>query len=605
MKNLYKYVFAALIASGTLFYSCETFELEQVNDPNALTPNQADPIFLLNKIQTEYRAAITTFNDQGGQLGRIDNFNNGNYLSGLNDATLNDPWENLYNGMIPDIKAIEDLNTSDNNLSYHVGISKIMQAHVMMLMVDFLGDVPFSEVNQPKAFPKPSLDDDQAVYNAAIALLDEGIAILNAGGTNIAFEDILFGNGANIADDNTPQWIKVANTLKMRANLTVGNYIDVVNATDVISDSADDFAFTYGTNVQNPDSRHPDYVQDYTKSGANLYRSNWLLNLMVGSVNASTPSEINANADPRRRYYFYRQNAGTPGNRAFVESLAGGTFSLDISPGNAETLQCSLEQTPAHLAFTEQENYWCSSKYGYWGRDHGDASGIPPDGSIRTASGVYPSGGLFDGHNDYSTTELDDDGNPEVVGYNSKLNLGAGAGGLGIEPIYLASYVDFMKAEAALASGTGNPSMLIRSGLEKSIAKVQLFGANDTSANLLMAPTAAEVTAWINTKIAEFDAAPATSALDGNGYPTVKDKMDILSELYFTTIYGGAADAFNFIRRTGYPRTMSRNIDPNPGNFPRTLLYPNVEVSTNPNVNQKTNLDTRVFWDSGVTSPAN
>ena len=70
-------------------------------------------------------------------------------------------------------------------------------------------------------------------------------------------------------------------------------------------------------------------------------------------------------------------------------------------------------------------------------------------------------------------------------------------------------------------------------------------------------------------------------------------------------MYGGGADAFNFIRRTGYPRTLARNIDPNPGLFPRTLLYPSSEVNANPNVSQRQDNATQVFWDSGVTNPAN
>ena len=70
-------------------------------------------------------------------------------------------------------------------------------------------------------------------------------------------------------------------------------------------------------------------------------------------------------------------------------------------------------------------------------------------------------------------------------------------------------------------------------------------------------------------------------------------------------MYGGGADAFNFIRRTGYPRTLARNIDPNPGPFPRTLLYPSSEVNANPNVSQRQDNLTQVFWDAGVTNPAN
>ena len=105
--------------------------------------------------------------------------------------------------------------------------------------------------------------------------------------------------------------------------------------------------------------------------------------------------------------------------------------------------------------------------------------------------------------------------------------------------------------------------------------------------------------------VAEFNAAAASSATDGFGFPVAKDKMDILGEQYFIAMFGGAGDAYNFVRRTGYPRTLSRMIEPNPGTFPRTLLYPSGEVSANSNILQRTDNATKVFWDNGVTNPAN
>jgi hypothetical protein len=39
---------------------------------------------------------------------------------------------------------------------------------------------------------------------------------------------------------------------------------------------------------------------------------------------------------------------------------------------------------------------YCMAGDGYFGRDHGDPSGIPPDGQYRTAWGIYPAGGDFD-----------------------------------------------------------------------------------------------------------------------------------------------------------------------------------------------------------------
>jgi hypothetical protein len=81
--------------------------------------------------------------------------------------------------------------------------------------------------------------------------------------------------------------------------------------------------------------------------------------------------------------------------------------------------------------------------------------------------------------------------------------------------------------------------------------------------------------------------------------------MDILGEQYFIAMYGGAGDAYNFVRRTGYPRTLARSLESNPGSFPRTVLYPGSEVSANSNILQRTDLSTTVFWDSGVLNPAN
>jgi len=163
-----------------------------------------------------------------------------------------------------------------------------------------------------------------------------------------------------------------------------------------------------------------------------------------------------------------------------------------------------------------------------------------------------------------------------------------------------------MKAEANLVLGnTDIAADHLEAGMTKSIAKVQSFGAVDAAADMSQAPNAATVASFIAAKVAEFDAASTTTPLETNGFPSAKDKMDLLGEQYFIAMFGGASDAFNFIRRTGYPRTLSRNVDPNPGAFPRTVLYPSDEVSANGNIVQRVDLSTKVFWDTGITNPAN
>ena len=600
MKNIYKLSFIVFLSVFTLFLSCETVELEKLQDPNALSPDQADPTLLFNSVQLNYKNTVAIFNNLGGQLSRIDYMSGRVYYENYPGSTLNGAWSNLYSGMIPDIANIESLNT-EGTYDYILGISKAMEAHILMLFVDYVGDVVYTEANMPDEFPSPSLDDDQAVYQSALSLLNEATSLLNSSTESVQLD--LFFDDLNDQDIATEKWIKFINTLRMRVALTTGDYQGVINATNVIETAEDNVVFAYGDNQQNPDNRHPDYASDYTDSGAGLYRSNWLMNLMAGEL-----GDVTGDDDPRRRYYFYRQSAVTPGSITNLLYEGNEQFYiypdiLGLSTEDAQTLTCSVQDTPTHLQFTEEEDYWCSVRLGYWGRVHGNAEGIPPDTFDRTASGVYPAGGRFDDNPDYVFLDTPQE---NLTFYDASVGLGLGAGGTGIEPIILSSYVEFWRAEAyAMRGNYTMASTHLEAGLEESINYVTSFGALDTAADKIFEPTEERIEDFIANTIENFEDAPNTTALDAQDWPIEKSKLDILGEQFFIAMYGGAADAYNFIRRTGYPRTLARSIDPDPGLFPRTLLYPANEVSANPNVNQRQDNSSQVFWDSGITNPAN
>ena len=602
MKNIYKLLILTFVASGSMFYSCETTELDLRVNPNDLT--SADPDLLLNSIQLNFRSSMITFNGIGARVGRTDYMFGRNYFNNFGSGTVGNPWNNLYSGMLPDITAIEAAHSADNDLSFHLGLSKVMQAAIMMNLVDNLGDIVFSEANNPGEFPFPTLDDDATVYAAAMALITEAKGYLNGASAGTA-TDLYYGG-------DSAKWTKFANSLEMRANLTMGNYPAVINATNVISSNADDLQFNYGTQELSPDTRHPSYNSDYRSDGANTYLSNWLMNLMTGPAGDNNIDfGIPEISDPRRRFYFYRQNWGTPGNYSLIEDVngifgpAGEILAFGINE-NGETLQCSLQNTPNHLEFTPNEDYWCSVQLGYWGRNHGNDEGTPPDNFTRTANGVYPAGGSFDGREDAFPYV----GSSIGASYGQQVGLGKGGGGAGIEPIMLASFVDFYKAEAYLASNDAvNAATYLEAAISKSISKVQSFGSLDPDANvhgvLDTAMDSDRIADFISQTIEAFEDAPMTSALDGFGWPVEKDKMDILGEQLAIAQYGAGNDMFNFIRRTGHPRTLARSLEEVPGNFPRSVLYPGSEVSSNPNILQKTDLNTQVFWDTGVTNPAN
>ena len=602
-----------VIASATMFYSCETMELEDLASPNSLSPDLADADLLLNKIQISFLSAMQDMQYNGAALGRISYMGGRVYYNNFGAYTVSSSWYQLYASILPDIAAIEGLNGEENLLAFHLGMSKAMAAHIMMGIVDSVGDIPWAEANNPVEYPNPGVSDDADVYAAAVAMLDEAQGYLDAAGGG---DDMYYGGDAS-------KWTKYVNTLKMRAALTQGNYSAALAQTNVIETAADDLQFNYGSQELQPDTRHPWYGSDYTTSGANIYQSSWLMDLMDGETDdwyATSVADWSAGNfpinDPRRRYYFYRQTTMTPGNHQMIKAF-GAVYMYPYhwsgDSSNGETLQCSLQDQPFHLEFTPDGNTgygngrWCSNFIGYWGRHHGNDEGTPPDNFTRTATGVYPSGGSFD--------NLDDIGDYDTVGSLGGLNAlagqvwqGNGGGGAGIWPIYLSSYVKFMKAEAALATGdAATAAMYMEAGMNESITKVMGFSSVDAEADSSKFPSSADVATFVSDVMAQFAAAPTTSTLDGLGWPVAKSKWDLLGEQYFVAMFGGANDAWNFMRRTGYPSTLSRGLmdEVESGPFPRTGTYPTSEISANPSILQRQDNNTLVFWDSGTTVISN
>ena len=628
MKRIFKYLMMTVIAAGTMFYSCETTELEDLVSPNALSPDLADADLLLNSIQVSYLGAMQDMQYNGAALGRISYMGGRVYYNNFSSGTVSGAWGSLYSGMLPDIAAIEAQNGEENLLAFHLGISKAMAAHVMMGIVDSVGDIPFSQANNPSEYPSPSVDDDADVYAAAVAMLDEAESYLNAAGGG---DDLFYGGDSS-------KWMKFVNTLRMRAMLTTGDYAGALAQGGVIDTADADMQFNYGTQELQPDTRHPWYQSDYTTSGANIYQSSWLMDVMVGDINEWYGAPVGypgigneedgavqravQSDDPRRRYYFYRQQWITPGQAGMLYAFDAGPYVWPLSWGgnaedtaNGETLQCSLQLQPFHLDFTEDgaDEYgmvgrWCAGHLGYWGRHHGNDEGTPPDNFTRTAVGVYPAGGSFDNQPDVPNYDNYGSLSGTNAGIKGAVWQGNGGGGAGIWPIYLSSYVHFMKAEAAMWVGdVATARAMMEIGMQHSFNKVLSMGSIDPDADSNYFATATEVSDFIAMKLAEFDAAPLSNTSDPLAPSTTKDKLDVLGEQYFVAMYGGANDAWNFMRRTGHPRHLSRGLMDNneSGLFPRTGTYPSSEISANPNILQRQDNATQVFWDNGVTNPAN
>lgn len=568
MKIFYRLMLCTLILG---FTACDDLS-ENLQDPSEVSADGAQINDLYNNIQLSTAGLFGNTWYFPASLSRmIANTGSYQYLNTSSPSSFNGIWNNVYQVIWPDIDALITI-ADERGFAKHAGTAKILKAYSMMILVDVFGDVPYSEALQGIANISPNADNGAAVYAAAIALLDDGIATLEGGASAPApaYDNFYAGN--------TTRWITLAKTLKLRAALTTKLVAaseatsiinSIVSGGDFIDTAAEDFQFSYGTTRLNPNSRHPLYNGSYETDDGDYMSTYYMWLLRAEKEDGGIPV-----IDPRIRYYFYRQV-----EKADEQSSTTHSCHFSDLPDPA--------QTPAWYTAVDPRMPYCISYPGdgYWGRDHLNNEGIPPDGLLRTIYGLYPFGGLFD---DNSFTGQQQQGT-------------TGARGQGIWPGMLSSYVDFMRAEAALTLGTtDNARTLLESGMRKSIAKVQGFASRDAatfsrqinqrgtliSVRDAFVPDAGDVDDYVNFVLASYDAA------DQDG------KLNVVMKEYYIALFGNGIESYNMYRRTGKPNNMAPALEQTPGPFMSSYFYPADYVNRNQNATQKSITD-RVFWDNG------
>ncbi len=540
-----------------LVFSCETTELDLLVDPNVPTPETLNENGSLNFIQFNLAKFFEEATEAGAETVRLEymfdtyeiNFNNTNpNASGM--------WRIGYTDVLNEVKALIPIATTTGS-HRHLGVARIIKAYTLMTLVDYFGDVPYSEALQgDSGIVFPSVDPGSEVYDAAFDELDLALADF----ANIdpaltpSFNDLFFGEDES---DDMTQWTKVANTLKLKYYLN-RRLIDQAGATagintvltggNIITSSADDFKWTSGTSL-NPQSKHPYYVEEYEAANTGEYIPNYLMWALA---------EEKGTEDPRLRYYVYRQSGGFPTDPATLDN--------EISCWNdpRPTTYAPIDALqPVPLPF-------CSlfgRGDGYWGRDHANREGIPPDNTKRSTFGVYPVGGRYD----------DNDA--------ARIRSGQGLAGAGIWPIMMDSFVYFMRAEAALYLGTADSdAAMLEQGIRSSMNTVIGFLPNP--GDFTNTSDATDIDNYVAGVMASYMAATSDD-----------ERMDIIGKEYWLAMYGNGVEGYNLYRRTGAPGNLQPTLL-GTGSFPRSLLYPSNTADRNINITQKPGLSVQVFWDN-------
>jgi hypothetical protein len=553
MKKLTNLWFVLMLAA--FLVQCEVVSEDLLQDPNAPSEESASPDFLLNSIQIETENFFSAISDHGSEVTRMLVMFGSTYDNAYTPQSFNFEWEKAYADILIDANTLIPLAT-ERELFIHSGIARVLRAYTLVTLVDHFGDVPLTEALDEANF-NPASTAGSDVYAAALVQLDSARINLN--------QETAFGPSDDLYyDGDAESWIRLANTLELKIlyqqRLVAENTarINELLAGNLVDEPGEAFVFPYSTTSSNPDSRHPNFSAHYL-NGAAEYMSNYYMNELWQDKSVR---------DPRLRYYFYRQ--------------------VNVNTTDVNEQDCVNNRPPNHYRGNgngvSNNDPFCEdwNDVGYWGRDHGNDDGIPPDNLLRSTFGVYPAGGRFDAD--------------QAEGVSADFGLQ----GAGIQPIWMPFFTDFVRAEVELAINS-NPAAArtaLENGVRNSISYVQNFatGNNPSGADAVAAedgdftPTQAAIDTYVSEVLARYDGGDNSA------------KLSILAKEYYLALWGNGIEAYNLYRRIAPARdnpnwNMQPNISSSPGTFTRSMKYPAAYIERNSNAASK-DISTKVFWDN-------
>ncbi|HEY0060395.1 MAG TPA: SusD/RagB family nutrient-binding outer membrane lipoprotein, partial [Flavisolibacter sp.] len=198
-----------LIATALGIGSCKKEWLDVNTNPNQLSSSTPDFVFTSGVART---VAFLGPNEQGsyfaGQWTQSNTYiiDPARFQYQINNTNFN--WWDTWYDIMQDFQFVIDNAASQ---PFFKGPARIMKSYVMQQVVDVYGNAPYSEAFKGAALLAPKFDDQKAIYEDLIKVLDSAIVDLraNPATTPQRASDIVFAG-------NTTNWIRFANSLKMR-----------------------------------------------------------------------------------------------------------------------------------------------------------------------------------------------------------------------------------------------------------------------------------------------------------------------------------------------------------------------------------------------------
>lgn len=228
MKSILKYI-SLLALVLVLTTSCEDF-LDVNTDPN--NPTSVTPDLVLPTAQ-KYTGEIMQWDRYVNHLGNMMMYNwsqsdgfswyNEEFLYQVNSSFYQQIFNTSFSNALKQYQILD--NYSGPEYAYYNAIAKVMKSYHFQLLVDFYGDIPYFEALQRSDEATPAYDDAETVYADLIVQLDSAITLIKEAEEGVVIEPD--ENGDVIFAGDMTEWIKFANTVKLRILVRQSDVADV------------------------------------------------------------------------------------------------------------------------------------------------------------------------------------------------------------------------------------------------------------------------------------------------------------------------------------------------------------------------------------------
>ena len=275
-----KYSIIILLLTTLINFSCKKY-LDVNTNPN-LVYNPPINSLLVN---STYQTGLNVF-----RMGNITSYyvqylaspNAGGDRDTYKEEDLSGTWSSFYDVMT-DIKELRKLAAAKgDNASEHMGVAKLLMAWNLNMLINTFGDVPFSQALLGKDMLTPSFDNQQALHDTTLRLVNEAIAEFNKPTPLIRLD----AASDQIHKANISAWKKTAYALRARflnqlSKKTSYNATEILNALGNAYTSNTDNASLTAFQGNSP-------WNQVARNNANLLLDGWLSEQFVDALSGKT-----------------------------------------------------------------------------------------------------------------------------------------------------------------------------------------------------------------------------------------------------------------------------------------------------------------------------